>query len=160
MIVAPSRGYASYTYVKAALEKLPADKDVIVLHFADHDPSGIDMTRDLAERLRRYGGWNVEVERVALTFDQVKEYGLMPNPTKAADPRSRNYVINYGASCWELDAIEPSELQKLVLEALESRIDLDQWEDSEKRLETERKEVKGTIDKWSEAIEEVEEKED
>jgi hypothetical protein len=49
-----TRGYASYTYIKQAIERFPLRKDTIVLHFADHDPSGLDMTRDLEERFANY----------------------------------------------------------------------------------------------------------
>lgn len=160
VIVCPSRGYASFTYVRQAVAKLPRDKRITVLHFADHDPSGLDMTRDLERRLIRYGARNTRVERVALTYDQVQELDLMPNPTKAADPRSANYMMEYGAECWELDAIEPAKLQDLVKEGIEAHVDLQQWEDSKGQLEDEREEVKETIDKWVMAIKKADEEED
>lgn len=40
-----------------------------MLHFADHDTSGIDMTRDLQKRFTKYSDLEVKVERVALNFD-------------------------------------------------------------------------------------------
>ena len=44
----------------------------LVLHLADHDPNGIDMTRDNTERLALYARQDVEVRRIALNIDQVR----------------------------------------------------------------------------------------
>lgn len=163
IIVAPSRGYASYTYINEALSKLPEDKKIIVLHFADHDPSGLDMTRDLQRRLTRYsvmqhsGSQTLLVRRMALTFTQVDKYGLAPNPTKSTDTRASGYIKDYGHSCWELDAIEPRELQRLVVESIEQRLDLKQWKKSVKREEKERKQLEEIFNDWKEKIGEDEE---
>lgn len=50
-IVAPSRGYSSYSYLREAANRISqhgnGGKPAVILHFADHDPSGIDMSRDL-----------------------------------------------------------------------------------------------------------------
>jgi hypothetical protein len=50
-IVAPSRGYSSYSYLRDAGNRISqycnGSKPAAILHFADHDPSGIDMSRDL-----------------------------------------------------------------------------------------------------------------
>lgn len=156
VITAPSRGYASFTYIRDALRKLPRDKPVTILHFADHDSSGLDMTRDIQRRFRRYGGRNVTVERVALTYEQVQEYGLTPNPTKLTDPRAMSYISQYGRECWELDAIEPSELQNLVLNAIENHVDLDQWENSKAQMEEEREALEETFEKWRKALDKIE----
>jgi len=137
VITAPSRGYASYTYIKQAIEMFPIDKEIVILHFADHDPSGLDMTRDLQERFNDYYSGDVKVERVALTYSQVQKYHLSPNPTKTADPRATEYISRFGNQCWELDALDPNELQKLVLESIKRHIDAEKWN---KTLEEERQE--------------------
>lgn len=129
---APSRGYASYTYIKDAIAMLPEDKPATILHFADHDPSGFDMTRDLQSRFEKYSeledlDLDITVERIALTFDQVQRYSLAPNPTKEADPRFPQYLGEFGNQCWELDAIDPDELQELVLTAITDYIDAEIW---------------------------------
>jgi hypothetical protein len=137
VITAPSRGYASYTYIKQVIEMFPIDKEIVILHFADHDPSGLDMTRDLQERFNDYYSGDVKVERVALTYSQVQKYHLSPNPTKTADPRATEYISRFGNQCWELDALDPNELQKLVLESIKRHIDAEKWN---KTLEEERQE--------------------
>lgn len=141
VITAPSKGYASYTYIRKAIERLPTGKEITVLHFADHDPSGIDMTRDLKERLNDYSDLNIAVQRVALTYDQVREYQLSPNPAKSADPRATKYFSRFGNKCWELDAIEPSELQRLVLQAISNHIDLPTWKKTFEQQEHERQKL-------------------
>lgn len=129
--VCPSRGYSSYSYIKrvAVDERLSAvDKPIVLLDFRDHDPSGLQMTEDLQTRFDRYADdLEIEVKRIALTIDQVKKHSLIPNPTKRVDSRSAKYVAQYGDQCWELDAIPPDELQKLVTSAIKQHIDPSRW---------------------------------
>jgi hypothetical protein len=144
--VCPSRGYSSYTYIKRmAVDerfKSVSDKPIVILDFRDHDPSGIQMTEDLQTRFTKYDqAHEVTVERVALTIDQVKEHDLLPNPTKMADPRSAGYVSQFGDECWELDAIEPNELQKLVREAVVEKMDMEQWNEDLTQEENDREEL-------------------
>jgi len=144
-IIAPSRGYSSYSYLRDASNRIIAftNEHATILHFADHDPSGLDMTRDLQDRLDRYcEGVKVEVKRMALTFDQVKEYDLIPNPTKLADPRSYGYSRLYGDECWELDAIEPDELMRLCEEAVAEQIeDIEAWDKFKESEKQERQRI-------------------
>lgn len=145
-IVAPSRGYSSYSYLRDAANRIERychkgdslearrydlyDKEALILHFADHDPSGLDMSRDLEGRLARYCSAEIKVKRIALTFDQVQKHDLIPNPAKLADPRSPDYIARYGNECWELDAIDPPELIRLAQEAIEEEIaEPDAWEE-------------------------------
>ena len=156
VITSPSRGYASYTYIKEAVAKFPEDKSITVLHFADHDPSGLDMTRDLQNRLQKYSeleglDLNISVQRIALTHDQVQRYNLTANPTKTADPRATEYLEEFGNQCWELDAIDPNELQRLELEAIKSHIDT---ETRNQTLEQQRQERQKLEEQFS-AIEQL-----
>jgi hypothetical protein len=52
------RGYTSQSEVWGAAQRLErylmADQEVVILHFGDHDPSGLDMTRDIRERLKLF----------------------------------------------------------------------------------------------------------
>lgn len=138
VMTCPSRGYASYTYIMEALTMLPEEKEITVLHFADHDPSGLDMTRDLEARISDYSNLDVTVERVALNHNQVQHYELPPNPTKHADPRAEGYVAEYGNECWELDAIDPDELQRLVSQSIIEHIDVELWDKTIEEQEKER----------------------
>ena len=91
----------------------------VVLYVGDHDPSGLDMDRDLADRLRRLGA-DVELERLALTAAQVDEYRLPPQPTKSGDSRAFGYSRDHAGS-WELDALPADALAGLVSDAIAAR---------------------------------------
>ena len=153
-IVAPSRGYSSYSYLREASDRISqycnAGKAAVVLHFADHDPSGIDMSRDLQDRLDRYCG-GVDVRRIALTYDQVRRYDLIPNPAKIADTRSTGYISQFGNQCWELDAIEPDELIRLCQAAIEGMIaDKEAWLAIKEKDKAERQRLLEKFEDWVE----------
>ena len=108
------RGYVSQSAMwRAAMRHIRGNKRVKILHFGDHDPSGIDMTRDIHDRLTMFGS-PADVVRVALTMDQVEEYAPPPNPAKTTDARYAAYQAQYGDESWELDALEPAVLSQLV----------------------------------------------
>jgi hypothetical protein len=86
----------------------------IVFHLGDHDPSGIDMTRDNQERLSLFAGTPVIVARLALNMNQVEQYNPPPNPAKLSDSRAPKYVEQYGDDSWELDALEPEVIAELI----------------------------------------------
>jgi hypothetical protein len=80
----------------------------VLIHLGDHDPSGIDMSRDIAARIALFMGIDkFPVQRIALNMDQVEHYGPPPNPAKITDSRCAGYIRNYGEESWELDALEP-----------------------------------------------------
>jgi hypothetical protein len=91
----------------------------IIFHLGDHDPSGIDMTRDNTERLGLFAGTPVMVVRLALNMDQVRHYNPPPNPAKLSDSRARDYVSKFGDESWELDALDPRVIQRLIRENVE-----------------------------------------
>ena len=107
-------------------------QNVIVLHLGDHDPSGIDMTRDNEERLKMLMAgdcsWDLEVVRVALNMDQVEEYKPPPNPAKLTDSRSDDYVLEYGKKSWELDALSPPVIHSLIKHHVMNYRDQDLWD--------------------------------
>jgi hypothetical protein len=70
----------------------------VVLHLADHDPNRIDMTRDVRDRLALYARQPVEVRRVALNLDQVRQHNPPPNFAKESDTRFEGYVKTFGTS--------------------------------------------------------------
>ncbi|MEU1600459.1 hypothetical protein ABZ468_48860 [Streptomyces sp. NPDC005708] len=111
---------------------LPADSSQngqkpVVIHLGDHDPSGIDMTRDIGERLALFGA-DVEVRRIALNMDQVDAYDPPPNPAKLTDSRATAYIREYGRSSWELDALDPTSLDQLIEDEIDSWRDDDLWD--------------------------------
>jgi hypothetical protein len=99
------------------------DQVPVIIYLGDHDPSGIDMTRDIVDRLKMFAYGNVTVKRIALNMDQVQQYNPPPNPAKLTDTRCNSYISQYGNRCWELDALEPKTLRKLVKDAVLKNLD-------------------------------------
>jgi hypothetical protein len=99
----------------------------IVFHLGDHDPSGIDMTRDNRDRLSMFAGTPVIVQRLALNMNQVEELNPPPNPAKLSDSRAAGYVDKYGYESWELDALDPSYIRDLIDNAVRKVRDEEIW---------------------------------
>lgn len=125
------RGYMSQSEMWAAGQRFRAYKESgqrpFILHFGDHDPSGIDMTRDIDDRIEMFMGLPIEgesgmgeftIKRLALNMEQVRKYSPPPNPAKATDSRFAEYEEKYGDQSWELDALEPKILVKMVEKAI------------------------------------------
>ena len=108
------KGYVSQSEMWSAAQRFEYYDNPVIIHLGDHDPSGIDMTRDIFDRHELFLGDHIKVERIALNMDQVEEFKPPPNPTKLTDTRSNNYIPIYGSECWELDALEPKYLRELI----------------------------------------------
>ncbi len=107
------RGYVSQSEQWRAYRR-SVRHPITMLHLGDHDPSGIDMTRDNDDRLNAVFGGDVDVRRLALNMDQVEEFNPPPNPAKMTDSRFSDYAANYGTESWELDALEPRVINALI----------------------------------------------
>lgn len=147
------RGYTSQSEIWRAGQRYIGFNNngqaVKVLHLGDHDPSGIDMTRDNEERLRLFSeNGDVEVERLALNMDQVVQYRPPPNPAKINDSRSTGYIKKFGKQSWELDALEPTVIDKLISDAIENWIEVKPWDEMQKREEAARKRISAMAKKW------------
>lgn len=120
----------------------------IVLHLGDHDPNGIDMTRDNRERLTMFAQDDVEVRRLALNMDQVRRYNPPPNPVKFTDSRSGGYVKKFGKQSWELDALEPRVIEKLIADELDGLIDPDAWDEALAKEKAQKKTLATAAQRW------------
>lgn len=142
-----ARGYPSVSVLRELtldhiMDAIKNGQQATVLHLGDHDPSGIDMTRDLEERISMfvdgegYLAEDVTISRIALTMRQIEEKNPPPNPAKTTDARFGDYRRRYGDESWELDALEPSYLVRLVQSQIELRIDYDAWEERKAHIES------------------------
>ena len=121
-----NRGYSSVSAMYDAFKRM--NNNDVILYFGDHDPSGMDMIRDVRERLNEFG-LQIDVKPVALNMDQINEFNPPPNPAKITDPRAKWYIAKYGPTSWELDALPPKELIRLTENAVQSIIDIDMYND-------------------------------
>jgi len=125
-----NKGYSSDSALYRAAQRIKhhmtySEQFTIVIYIGDHDPSGIDMTRDLSERMQLFGGWKDKfpIYRIALNYDQVEAMSLPPDPAKTADPRGFGYIEKYGTNAWELDAIPPDILKEIIQDGIKEFID-------------------------------------
>jgi hypothetical protein len=155
------KGYVSQSEMWSAghyrIRKAIRDgKMVVILHLGDHDPSGIDMTRDIQARLSMFSRADVEVRRLALNMDQVEQYAPPPNPAKLSDSRCEGYMARFGNESWELDALEPTVLDDLIGDAISGLVDVEEWEISQHREEKERAQLKKLSSRFGDALKGIE----
>lgn len=155
------RGYASQSELYDAGRRFLAAgrraKNGLILHLGDHDPSGMDMTRDVGERVNMFSGiGHVEVRRLALNMDQIDLYSPPPNPAKDTDARFANYEIEFGDSSWELDALDPDVIAGLIETELDDVIDLPAWTESMDAEGDNRRALVKTADRWTDVKDFVE----
>lgn len=123
-----NRGYSSCTAIHDAYKRFQNQEDqgkqVHVLYLGDYDPSGLDMIRDIRERLEEFGVSPI-VKPIGLTKTQINRYNPPPNPAKITDPRAKWYIAEHGDTSWEVDALNPKTLHQLVKSNVEKLIDMD-----------------------------------
>lgn len=141
------KGYVSQTAMYEAAQRFASYGgvcDCTLFYLGDHDPSGLDMTRDIQERLNTFGG-GVEVERLALNMDQIREHNPPPNPAKTTDSRFKGYILEHGRESWEVDALEPKILSQLIENAILSKLDKEVWNQNVQREEREKAKMIGLL---------------
>lgn len=119
-----NRGYSSCSAMYNASKRFLNSNSLecTILYLGDHDPSGLDMIRDIKKRLWGFDV-SVDVQHIALTMAQINHYNPPPNPTKITDPRAGWYIQRFGETCWEVDALPPEVLTKVLEDSIVNRID-------------------------------------
>lgn len=168
------RGYTSQSEMWVAAQRVytaaAAGQGTVILHLGDHDPSGVDMSRDIKDRLDKFfvvdwfnrvgragfttgaavmahaeaqcKGAPLEIKRIALTMAQITEYAPPPNPAKLSDSRATKYIELWGDESWELDALSPPTLAALIRDEIQEVWDPKIWKEDRKYEEHERKRLK------------------
>ena len=95
----------------------------VVLYCGDHDPAGVSMSGVHDRRLNEEFQVQAQIDRVALNLDQVRQYGLAPNPVKVNDTKAKAYIERFGHDCWEIEALDPVVLQHLIEQAILKYLD-------------------------------------
>jgi hypothetical protein len=145
------RGYTSQSEMWGAAQRLKnwrrQGQTPVILYLGDHDPSGIDMTRDVADRMTLFAG-GLKVDRLALNWNQVERYNPPPNPAKLTDSRAEGYIAKFGLSSWELDALDPTTLAGLIETAVETFRDEDLWSEAVEEEEEGLRLLQDAADRW------------
>jgi hypothetical protein len=214
------KGYTSQSELWGAAQRLgeyiEAGQRVVILHLGDHDPSGIDMTRDIEDRLKLFIArdfarardlwipdsddfergtskddrdfeteealndvWNeivdhidgeladrdyddadrwlgddaLEIRRIALNMNQVRQYNPPPNPAKFTDSRAAGYVAEFGHESWELDALNPRVLNALIQTEIDGLRDDELWVARSEVQAAERAVLREVSQNWEQVVE-------
>lgn len=145
VVLMVNRGFSSQTSMYEGAVRIGSrgkSKKKVVLYIGDHDSSGLNMVEDIENRLEIFGMGHAEVRKIALTMEQVKQYGLPPNPVNMRDSRAEKYVEEHGAVSWEVDALPPDVLQDLVRSAISDLLDEDKMRAVIKREEADKKKIR------------------
>lgn len=148
------RGYTSQSEMWTAARRFIGQggrERRIIIHLGDHDPSGIDMSRDIQERLDLFGA-DVEVRRVALTMDQIDEFNPPPNPTKITDARSGGYIQRFGHECWELDALQPQVITDLIQDEVTAFMDKTLFNEVAAREQKDKADIRAICDHYDDVV--------
>jgi hypothetical protein len=134
-----NRGYSSASAMFDAYERFSnyagSEMQCKILYLGDFDPSGLDMIRDIQDRVMEFikgssdsivCDMNFSVQPIALTVEQIELYNPPPNPAKIEDPRAKYFINKYGKTSWEVDALRPdvlnSLLEKSILECIDESL--------------------------------------
>lgn len=157
------RGYTSASELWRAGQRIVhryenTRQQTLILHLGDHDPSGIDMTRDNRERLRTFCEYHLgiapfEFRRIALNMEQVEQYNPPPNPAKNTDSRFRDYMLEFGDESWELDALDPETLEALIDEHVATVREDDVWEENTRRENQQKHQLEAVREHWDRVAE-------
>ena len=120
----PVRGYPSVTLLQAAAELINTasrfGKKYHIFYFGDYDPSGVDIFRNISERLYEFSPQaDLFISRQAVTEKQIRDMQLPSRPTKKTDTRSKGF----SDESVELDAINPDKLREIVRDCIFSVLD-------------------------------------
>jgi hypothetical protein len=134
-----NRGYSSATAMHDAHRRFRSEINKIgasqikVIYVGDFDPSGQDMIRDISDRIAEFGGdYDFSINPIALTWEQIETHSPPPNPAKVSDPRAKAYIERYGESSWEVDALPPEVLDRILDNTIQAEIDSFQFEEMTK----------------------------
>lgn len=130
-------GYASQTLADEVSEEIREDgRPALLIYAGDFDADGVDIPRDFAERVGRFE----DVERVALTPEQIEEMNIPPQPGKWSSSRAQGFAEEhrelfetvYGTDLVqiELDAIAPDDLRRIYQDAIDAHFDVDAYDDA------------------------------
>lgn len=148
-----NRGYSSVSAMYDAFQRFVKNgayekREVLVLYLGDFDPSGLDMIRDIENRITEFqdgseDGYlveemNFEIRPIALTEYQIQLYKPPPNPAKRKDPRYEKFSDEHGTTSWEVDALRPEVLNDILKTNIEDELDMELYQ---QQLEQEYKDI-------------------
>ena len=127
--LSPVRGYCSDSFayeIGSQFQRI--EKPIHVFYLGDHDPSGIDIERDVRRKLELHANRSFSWSRLGVVPDDFDRFNLIRLEPKKSDKRYRSFVETFGPDCAEVDALDPNELRRRVEDAITQFIPEGQWE--------------------------------
>jgi ParB-like chromosome segregation protein Spo0J len=125
------RGYCSLPPRRAMAQRFEAGgkEKLVLLILTDHDPDGEEIAHSFARSMRDdFDIYDIHPVRVALTAQQVQEHKLPTVMTaKTTSVHHDKFVAQHGHNVFELEALPPAELQRILRQAIDSVIDVNAY---------------------------------
>ncbi len=121
-----SKGQSSASYLYEAAESIREDgRPTVVYILSDFDPAGFRIAEKIEAGLREHvpASQELSAQRVAMSFEQVVEYGLVTRGVKKTDSDAAGFMARYGDVSCELEAMPANTLRRLLTEQLEAHMD-------------------------------------
>lgn len=150
------KGYNSASEMWAAAQRFRKynrqGQTPVILYLGDHDPSGLDMDGDIRRRMATFNA-DIEVRRLALTWEQIQLYNPPPNFAKITDSRADAYIEEFGENSWELDALNPSVIISLIEEAARGLREPDVFDKIMAEEAEGKEQLQAVADRWADVLE-------
>jgi len=114
------RGFASLSMYRKALNRARRRRVSLVLYMGDFDPSGLLIEKVAEEEMDHRLA--IRFVRLAITMEQIKRLRPPSRPVNLKDSRAKDYIEKYGRRCWEVEAIRPRTLYRLIKKGLEENV--------------------------------------
>jgi hypothetical protein len=106
------RGFASLSMYRKALERARKRGATNVLYIGDFDPSGLLIETVAQEEMDHKTG--ISFHRLAITMEQIRRFKPPSRPVNMKDSRAKAYIEKYGDRVWDVEAIRPRTLYRLI----------------------------------------------
>jgi len=114
------RGFASLSMYRRALERARKRGVTMVLYIGDFDPSGLLIETVAQEEMDHKTG--IRFVRLALTMEQIRRFKPPSRQVNMKDSRAKEYIAKYGNRCWEVEALRPRTLFRLIEKGLKANV--------------------------------------
>ena len=152
------RGYSSLSALSQCVDNLSEAyvaghiEEATVLYFGDHDPDGWEIPRSAERNVEAIANVRgielppITFHRVALNSDQIRRFKPPPFPAKESSSRFESYIREHGLrDAWELDALRPDVLTKLIRDSVAEHFDRAIHNDNVRLIGERRTEMRSTM---------------
>jgi len=122
------RGYSSLPARNEIVSRFldNGKEKLCMLVLSDFDPEGVNIGESLLQSIREdFGIENAQAVRVALLPEHITRFGLSDSfsEAKRKSARYKDFVKRFGKDVYELEALEPEQLQEILSETIDRVID-------------------------------------